>query len=47
MTDLKVVLTDGSIHPVDSDQLSFELAAHAAFKNVVSEGRFLCSWSLS
>ena len=34
MTDLKVVLTDGSFHPVDSDQLSFELAAHAAFKNV-------------
>ena len=34
MTDLKVVLTDGSFHPVDSDQISFELAAHAAFKNV-------------
>ncbi len=34
MTDLKVVLTDGSFHPVDSDQLSFELAARAAFKNV-------------
>ena len=33
MTDLKVVLTDGSFHPVDSDQISFELAAHAAFKN--------------
>ncbi|MFC2475645.1 MAG: elongation factor G, partial [Prevotella sp.] len=32
MTDLKVVLTDGSFHPVDSDQLSFELAARAAFK---------------
>ena len=31
---LKVVLTDGSFHPVDSDQISFELAAHAAFKNV-------------
>lgn len=30
---LKVVLTDGSYHPVDSDQLSFELAAHNAFKN--------------
>ncbi len=29
---LKVVLTDGSFHPVDSDQISFELAAHAAFK---------------
>ena len=32
MTGLKVVLTDGSFHPVDSDQLSFELAAHNAFK---------------
>lgn len=32
MTGLKVVLTDGSFHPVDSDQISFELAAHAAFK---------------
>ena len=34
MNGLKVVLTDGSFHPVDSDQISFELAAHAAFKNV-------------
>lgn len=34
MTDMKVTLVDGSFHPVDSDQLSFELAAHAAFKNV-------------
>jgi len=33
MTGMKVVLTDGSFHPVDSDQLSFELAAHNAFKN--------------
>ena len=33
MTDLKVVLTDGSFHPVDSDQLSFELAALNAYKN--------------
>ena len=32
MTDLKVVLTDGSFHPVDSDQLSFELAALNAYK---------------
>lgn len=30
---LKVVLTDGSFHPVDSDQLSFELAALNAYKN--------------
>ncbi|MBP3834907.1 MAG: elongation factor G [Prevotella sp.] len=33
MTDLKVVLTDGSFHPVDSDQLSFELAAVNAYRN--------------
>ncbi len=32
MTGLKVILTDGSFHPVDSDQLSFELVAHQAFK---------------
>ena len=30
---LKVVLVDGSFHPVDSDQLSFELAAINAYKN--------------
>ncbi len=34
MTDLKVTLTDGSFHPVDSDQLSFELVAHQAFKKL-------------
>ncbi len=30
---LKVTLIDGSFHPVDSDQLSFEIAALQAFKN--------------
>ena len=30
---LKVTLIDGSYHPVDSDQLSFELAAINAYKN--------------
>ena len=30
---LKVELHDGSFHPVDSDQLSFEIAAKMAFKN--------------
>ena len=30
---LKVTLIDGSFHPVDSDQLSFELAARNAYKN--------------
>ena len=33
VTGLKVTLIDGSFHPVDSDQLSFELAARNAFKN--------------
>ena len=30
---LKVTLVDGSFHPVDSDQLSFELAARNAYRN--------------
>jgi elongation factor G len=30
---LKIRLFDGSFHPVDSDQLSFELAAKVGFKN--------------
>ena len=33
MDKLKVTLIDGSFHPVDSDQLSFEIAAIQAFKN--------------
>jgi len=33
MDSLKVTLVDGSFHPVDSDQLSFELAALNAYKN--------------
>ena len=37
MTGLKVTLTDGSFHPVDSDQLSFELVAHQAFKVLCPE----------
>ena len=37
MTDLKVVLTDGSFHPVDSDQLSFEIAALQAYKNACAQ----------
>jgi elongation factor G len=32
---LKVTLKDGSFHAVDSDQLSFELAAKMAFKNAL------------
>src|SRR6056297_3188846 len=30
---LKVTLLDGSFHPVDSDQLSFEIVARQAFRN--------------
>ena len=33
MDSLKVTLLDGSFHPVDSDQLSFEVAAINAYKN--------------
>ncbi|MCM1516287.1 MAG: elongation factor G [Paraprevotella sp.] len=32
MDSLKVELLDGSFHPVDSDQLSFEIAAQMAYK---------------
>jgi elongation factor G len=34
---LKVVLTDGSFHPVDSDQLSFEICAIQAYKNACAK----------
>ncbi|MCD8296332.1 MAG: elongation factor G [Prevotella sp.] len=33
LDSLKVTLLDGSYHPVDSDQLSFEIAAINAYKN--------------
>ena len=33
MDSLKVTVLDGSFHPVDSDQLSFEIAAINAYKN--------------
>ncbi|HUH35934.1 MAG TPA: elongation factor G [Moheibacter sp.] len=32
MDSMKVTLTDGSFHPVDSDQLSFELAAKLGYR---------------
>ena len=35
MDSLKVTLFDGSFHAVDSDQLSFELAARMAFKEAI------------
>ncbi|WP_340114383.1 elongation factor G [Maribellus mangrovi] len=34
---LKVTLLDGSFHPVDSDQLSFEICARQAFKSAASK----------
>ncbi|PIF05739.1 MAG: elongation factor G [Draconibacterium sp.] len=34
---LKVTLIDGSFHPVDSDQLSFEICARQAFRNAGSK----------
>jgi len=34
---LKVVLFDGSFHPVDSDQLSFEMAAKIGFKSACAK----------
>ncbi|MBQ6087426.1 MAG: elongation factor G [Bacteroidales bacterium] len=33
MQSLKVTVLDGSFHPVDSDQLSFEMAARQAFRH--------------
>ncbi|MBQ0008213.1 MAG: elongation factor G [bacterium] len=36
---LKVTLVDGSFHPVDSDQLSFELCAQFAFKNACAKAK--------
>ena len=36
---LKVTLSDGSYHPVDSDQLSFEICAQMAFKNASAKAR--------
>ena len=36
---LKVVLTDGSYHAVDSDQLSFEICAQIAYKNACAKAR--------
>ena len=36
---LKVTLLDGSFHPVDSDQLSFELAARMAFRHACPKAK--------
>ena len=37
MDSMKVTLLDGSFHPVDSDQLSFEICAIQAYKNACSK----------
>ncbi|MBR0298637.1 MAG: elongation factor G [Bacteroidales bacterium] len=36
---LKVTVLDGSYHPVDSDQLSFEIAARLAFRHVYRKAK--------
>jgi len=35
LDNLKITLTDGSFHAVDSDQLSFEIAAKMAYRNAL------------
>ena len=39
MESLKVTLYDGSFHNVDSDALSFEIAAKAAFRNALPKAK--------
>ena len=39
MDSLKVELLDGSFHPVDSDQLSFEICALQAYKNACAQAK--------
>ena len=39
LVSLKVILKDGSYHPVDSDSLSFEIAARQAFRNATAKCR--------
>jgi elongation factor G len=39
MDSLKVTVVDGSFHPVDSDQLSFEIAAMQAYKNACAQAK--------
>ena len=39
MDKLKVTVLDGSFHPVDSDQLSFEICAQIAFKNACAKAK--------
>lgn len=37
VTSMKVTLKDGSFHPVDSDQLSFEICARQAFRKAAAK----------
>jgi elongation factor G len=39
MDKLKVTLVDGSYHPVDSDQLSFDICAQIAFKSACAKAK--------
>ena len=39
MDSLKVTVLDGSFHPVDSDQLSFEIVALQAYKNACAQAK--------
>jgi elongation factor G len=41
MENLKVTLRDGSFHPVDSDSLSFEIAAKQGFKHGLRKGKIV------
>jgi elongation factor G len=39
MDSLRVTVVDGSFHPVDSDQLSFEVAAQMAYKAICAQAK--------
>ena len=39
VTGVKVILYDGSYHPVDSSEMSFKIAASMGFKKIASEAR--------
>ena len=39
VNSLKVIIKDGSSHPVDSDSLSFEIAAKQGFKNAMRKAK--------
>jgi elongation factor G len=41
MDSLQVTLKDGSFHPVDSDSLSFEIAAKQGFKHALKKGKVM------